>query len=52
MAMVVHEGASAQRSALSSSPRSAAAIRLLIWIAAAALPWIAILFAVRLVVAG
>lgn len=52
MAMVVHEGALAQRPVLASSPRSAAAVRLLVWVAAAALPWTAILFAVRLVVAG
>lgn len=52
MAMVGHEGALARRLGPTSSPRSAAAVRLLVWVAAAALPWTAILFAVRLVVAG
>jgi hypothetical protein len=52
MAMVVHEGALARKPALASSPQSTASIRLLVWVAAAALPWTAIAFVVRMMIVG
>lgn len=48
MAVIVHEDAPAR----AASPRATAALKLIVWIAAAVLPWGAIALAVKVVIAG
>lgn len=51
MAVVAHEDAPARIRA-AASPRTAATLKLLVWIAAAFLPWAAIAVAVKAVISG